>query len=61
MLSKKFPSQDEVEAVVIVITVIGFLALAVIDETRRPQFLDLTKFAALHIRWAVNSSVKVKR
>ncbi|MGF1937874.1 MAG: hypothetical protein RM347_026410 [Nostoc sp. ChiQUE02] len=45
MLSKKFPSRDEVLAVVTLIMVIGSLTLAVIDEKSRPQFLDLTKFA----------------
>ncbi|MEH2334169.1 hypothetical protein [Nostoc sp.] len=45
MLSKKFPFRDEVLATVMLITVIGSLALAVIDEKSRPQFLDLTKFA----------------
>ncbi|MBE8986306.1 hypothetical protein [Nostoc sp. LEGE 12450] len=45
MLSKKFPSRDEVLAVVTLIMVIGSLTLAVIDDKSRPQFLDLTKFA----------------
>jgi|GEM_PF-3235526 len=45
MLFKKFPSRDEVLATVMLITVIGSLMLAVIDEKSRPQFLDLTKFA----------------
>lgn len=45
MLSKKFPLRDEVLATVMLITVIGSLTLAVIDEKSRPQFLDLTKFA----------------
>ncbi|MHC5595014.1 MAG: hypothetical protein ACYTXC_03450 [Nostoc sp.] len=45
MLSKKFPFRDEVLATVMLITVIGSLTLAVIDEKSRPQFLDLTKFA----------------
>lgn len=45
MLSKKFPSRDEVLAVVTLIMVIGSLTLAVIDEKSRSQFLDLTKFA----------------
>ncbi|BBD69856.1 hypothetical protein NIES4072_28090 [Nostoc commune NIES-4072] len=45
MLSKKFPSRDEVLAVITLIMVIGSLTLAVIDEKSRPQFLDLTKFA----------------
>ncbi|MFN6471457.1 MAG: hypothetical protein RMY36_017545 [Nostoc sp. SerVER01] len=45
MLSKKFPSRDEVLAAVTLIMVIGSLTLAVIDEKSRPQFLDLTKFA----------------
>ncbi|MHC5736733.1 hypothetical protein [Nostoc sp.] len=44
MLSKKFPSRDEVLAVVTLIMVIGSLTLAVIDEKSRSQFLDLTKF-----------------
>ncbi|MEH2294944.1 hypothetical protein [Nostoc sp.] len=44
MLSKKFPFRDEVLATVMLITVIGSLTLAVIDEKSRPQFLDLTKF-----------------
>ncbi|MBD2340185.1 hypothetical protein H6G64_24775 [Calothrix sp. FACHB-156] len=42
---KKFPSRDEVLAVVTLIMVIGSLSLAIIDEKSRPQFLDLTKFA----------------
>lgn len=45
MLSKRFPSRDEVLAVVTLIMVIGSLTLAIIDEKSRPQFLDLTKFA----------------
>ncbi|WP_445636858.1 Holin [Nostoc sp. DSM 114161] len=45
MLSKKFPSRDEVLAAVTLIMVIGSLTLAVIDEKSRPQFLDLTKLA----------------
>ncbi|KAB8314641.1 hypothetical protein SD81_036910 [Tolypothrix campylonemoides VB511288] len=45
MLSKKFLSKDEVLGIVMLITVIGSLTLAVIDEKSRPQFLDLTKFA----------------
>ncbi|WP_414582719.1 hypothetical protein [Scytonema sp. PCC 10023] len=45
MLSKKFLSKDEVLGIVMLITVIGSLVLAVIDEKSRPQFLDLTKFA----------------
>ncbi|MDZ8031084.1 hypothetical protein [Nostoc sp. DedSLP04] len=45
MLSKKFPSRDEVLAVATLIMVIGSLTLAVIDEKSRPPFLDLTKFA----------------
>ncbi|MEH1912523.1 MAG: hypothetical protein V7L05_15745 [Nostoc sp.] len=45
MLSKKFPSRDEVLAVVTLIMVIGSLTLAVIDDKSRPRFLDLTKFA----------------
>ncbi|MEH2376625.1 hypothetical protein [Nostoc sp.] len=45
MLSKKFLFRDEVLATVMLITVIGSLTLAVIDEKSRPQFLDLTKFA----------------
>ncbi|MEH2138337.1 hypothetical protein [Nostoc sp.] len=45
MLSKKFPSRDEVLAVVTLIMVIGSLTLAVIDEKSRPPFLDLTKVA----------------
>ncbi|MBG1243839.1 hypothetical protein [Nostoc sp. NZL] len=45
MLSNKFPSRDEVLAVVTLIMVIGSLTLAVIDEKSRPPFLDLTKFA----------------
>ncbi|MFN6483268.1 MULTISPECIES: hypothetical protein [unclassified Nostoc] len=45
MLSKKFPSRDEVLAVVTLIMVIGSLIIAVIDDKSRPQFLDLTKFA----------------
>ncbi len=42
---KKFPSRDEVLAVVTLIMVIGSLTLAIIDEKSRPQFLDLTKSA----------------
>ncbi|BAZ28143.1 hypothetical protein NIES4074_05740 [Cylindrospermum sp. NIES-4074] len=45
MLSKKFPSRDEVLAAVTLIMVIGSLTLAVIDEKSRSQFIDLTKFA----------------
>jgi hypothetical protein len=45
MLSKKFRFRDEVLATVMLITVIGSLTLAVIDEKSRSQFLDLTKFA----------------
>ncbi|MEH2177137.1 hypothetical protein [Nostoc sp.] len=45
MLSKKFPSRDEVLAVATLIMVIGSLTLAVIDEKSRAPFLDLTKFA----------------
>ncbi len=45
MLSKKFPFRDEVLDTVMLITLIGSLMLAVIDEKSRPQFLDLTKFA----------------
>lgn len=45
MLSKKFPSRDEVLAAVTLIMVIGSLTLAVIDEKSRSQFMDLTKFA----------------
>lgn len=45
MLSKKFLSKDEVLGVVMLITVIGSLTLAVIDEKSRPQFMDLTKLA----------------
>ncbi|MEH2352969.1 MULTISPECIES: hypothetical protein [unclassified Nostoc] len=44
MLSKKFSFRDEVLASVMLITVIGSLTLAVIDEKSRSQFLDLTKF-----------------
>ncbi|MEH2053485.1 MAG: hypothetical protein V7K22_17350 [Nostoc sp.] len=45
MLSKKFPFRDQVLATAMLITVIGSLTLAVMDEKSRPQFLDLTKFA----------------
>ncbi|MEH2304185.1 hypothetical protein [Nostoc sp.] len=45
MLSKKFSSRDELLSTVMLITVIGSLTLAVIDEKSRSQFLDLTKFA----------------
>ncbi|WP_375509309.1 hypothetical protein [uncultured Nostoc sp.] len=62
MLSKKFPSRDEVLAVVTLIMVIGSLTLAVIDETSRPPFLDFTKFAVgtyigLLIPWSRSNDV----
>lgn len=44
-LSKIFPSKEKVLAMVLLFLVGGSLLLAVIDETTRPAFTDLTKVA----------------
>lgn len=45
MLSKRFFSRDQVLALVVLVLVSGSLVLAVIDESTRPAFADLTKVA----------------
>jgi hypothetical protein len=45
MLPKKYPSKDEFLGLVVLFLVLGNVALAVIDESTRPAFADLSKVA----------------
>lgn len=45
MLSKKFPSKDELIGLVVLMLVFGNIILAMIDANTRPAFADLSKVA----------------
>jgi hypothetical protein len=45
MLSNKFPSKDQFLGLIVLFLVIGNIALAIIDSSTRPSFVDLSKVA----------------